>query len=178
MWWQSWNRKCKSHKLWSNIDNVKLRKSQSSKWYTRHNLFYVQKTVSSGSAPPGCARANSLAEIPPPSLPPWQSKVVIIQSHIKTYWLPLLKRLMTYLCPAVSGGLALPLTGEPGWKYQPTWTVPRIFNIISSHRCRKERVLCLRRRTVVPNFRERVGQSEEIITRECHLCWTIQGVKG
>ena len=42
-------------------------------------------------------------------LPPLQSKVVIIKLYIEIFWLPLLMRLMTYLCPAKSSGLATPL---------------------------------------------------------------------
>jgi len=39
---------------------------------------------SSGGATPGRARAIALAEIPPPLLPPWLSKVVAIKLYIKT----------------------------------------------------------------------------------------------
>jgi len=39
--------------------------------------------VFSGGATPGHTRANALAEIPPPWLPPWQSKAVIIKIYIK-----------------------------------------------------------------------------------------------
>src|SRR6218665_508135 len=46
---------------------------------------------SSGGATPGCARANALAEIPPP----WQSKVEIIKLYIKIFQLPLLMRKIT-----------------------------------------------------------------------------------
>jgi len=52
----------------------------------------------------------ALAEIPLPWLPPWQSKVVIIKLCVKIFRLPLLMRLMTCLCPAMSSGLSPPLS--------------------------------------------------------------------
>ena len=52
---------------------------------------------------PSGARANALAVIAPPWLPPWQWKVVIIKLNIKVSKIPWL---MTCLCPAVNSWLA------------------------------------------------------------------------
>ena len=55
----------------------------------------------------GRARENVLAKTSPLG----QSKMVTIKLYKKTFWLPLLMRLMTCLCPAMSSRLAPPLLG-------------------------------------------------------------------
>ena len=79
--------------------------------------------LNSGCATQGRARANSLAELPPPSLTPRQSRVVIIKLlYIQIFWLPLLMRLMTCLFPAKGGGPAPPLISR-SWSWdQRFWS--------------------------------------------------------
>ena len=87
--------------------------SKLRKWKSSQSVFRKQADFPTVGLSYACAqrrhhtRAKALAEIPPP----WQSKVVIIKlcTCIKIFWLPLLMRLMTCLCPAMNGELVPPL---------------------------------------------------------------------
>ena len=80
--------------------------------------------LSHGGATPGLI----LAEIPLP----WQSKAVIIKLYIMIFWLPLLMRLMTCLCPAMRSGRVPPLRGgsrhsDKGGKFNMFPSISRLF---------------------------------------------------
>src|SRR6218665_601006 len=83
----------------------------------------------SGSTTPGHARAKALAEISLPWLLPWQSKIVKIQLIINILSLPLLKRLVTCLLPAMSSGLMPPLTQRPHI-FEYVWYIAYTFEFI------------------------------------------------